>query len=157
MITGRRPLVGPLLVALVWYANFYTAYMATIGAGLLVLCRLTVLSRGRMASALAAVRLVWTFALGILLSAPLLLPVWGANRLAQPSGSISLTRADVFTTLPADPGDVVSRLLPATEGVGLSPGLYVTTPVVLLALMLPWNRQLPIRLRAVYSAHCSSS
>lgn len=37
---GRRPLLGPLVVAVCWVANFYTAYMATIGAALVLLVRL---------------------------------------------------------------------------------------------------------------------
>lgn len=37
---GRRRLLGVLVVALAWIANFYTAYMATLGAGLFLLLRL---------------------------------------------------------------------------------------------------------------------
>ncbi|MBP2582603.1 hypothetical protein J3A78_003081 [Streptomyces sp. PvR006] len=37
---GRRPLLGPLVVAVCWVANFYTAYMATLGAALVLLVRL---------------------------------------------------------------------------------------------------------------------
>ncbi len=36
---GRRPVPAPLAVALVWTANFYTAYMATIGAALVLAAR----------------------------------------------------------------------------------------------------------------------
>ena len=39
-LTDRRPVLGPLVVALAWTANFYTAYMATIGAALVLLLRL---------------------------------------------------------------------------------------------------------------------
>ena len=39
---GRRPVLGPAVVALVWIANFYTAYMATLGAALVLLVRLAV-------------------------------------------------------------------------------------------------------------------
>ncbi|MFT2016701.1 YfhO family protein [Streptomyces sp. 796.1] len=39
-LAGRRMVAGPLLVALVWVANFYTAYMATIGAALILIARL---------------------------------------------------------------------------------------------------------------------
>ncbi len=151
-IRSQRVVLAPLLVALPWYANFYTAYMATIGAGLLVLCRLLVLGWSRRDTARAAVRVAWTFGLGVLLSAPLLVPVWAANNLAQPSGSADLERADLTRFLGASPGDTLSRLLPATEGVGLTPGLFVTTPVLLLALTLPWNRRLPARARVLYPA-----
>ncbi len=152
-ITSQRAVLAPLLVALPWYANFYTAYMATIGAGLLVLCRLLVLGWNRRDTLRAAVRVAWTFGLGVLLSAPLLVPVWAANNLAQPSGSADLTRADLLRTLDASPGDTLARLLPATEGVGLTPGLFVTTPVLLLALTLPWNRRLTSRARDPVPRH----
>ncbi|WP_240982041.1 MULTISPECIES: YfhO family protein [unclassified Streptomyces] len=38
--TGRRPVLGPLVVAVAWIANFYTAYMATLGAALFLAVRL---------------------------------------------------------------------------------------------------------------------
>ncbi|MFJ8298929.1 YfhO family protein [Streptomyces sp. NPDC094447] len=38
---GVRPVLGPLAVAVCWVANFYTAYMATIGAALVLAVRLT--------------------------------------------------------------------------------------------------------------------
>ncbi|MFJ7068336.1 YfhO family protein [Streptomyces sp. NPDC101115] len=37
---GRRPVLGPLVVAVAWFANFYTAYMATIGAAVVLVVRL---------------------------------------------------------------------------------------------------------------------
>ncbi|MFD7980687.1 YfhO family protein [Streptomyces sp. NPDC059071] len=37
---GRRPVLGPLVVAVAWFANFYTAYMATIGAAVVLVLRL---------------------------------------------------------------------------------------------------------------------
>ncbi|MEK9520391.1 YfhO family protein [Streptomyces venezuelae] len=37
---GSRPVLGPLVVAVCWVANFYTAYMATIGAALVLAVRL---------------------------------------------------------------------------------------------------------------------
>ncbi|MFJ9809376.1 YfhO family protein [Streptomyces sp. NPDC101158] len=37
---GRRPVLGPLVVAVAWFANFYTAYMATIGAAVVLAVRL---------------------------------------------------------------------------------------------------------------------
>ncbi|MFJ5079691.1 YfhO family protein [Streptomyces sp. NPDC088553] len=42
---GRRPLLGPLVVAVCWVANFYTAYMATIGAALVLAVRLLAVRR----------------------------------------------------------------------------------------------------------------
>ncbi|MET9537574.1 YfhO family protein [Streptomyces sp. NPDC006553] len=48
---GRRPLLGPLVVAVCWVANFYTAYMATIGAALVLVVRLLAVRLGTAGSA----------------------------------------------------------------------------------------------------------
>src|SRR5690349_371881 len=40
--TGRRPVAAVLLVTLAWVSNFYTAYMATLGAALVLVVRLLV-------------------------------------------------------------------------------------------------------------------
>ena len=141
-VSGRRPLLGPMLVAVVWWANFYTAYMATIGAGLLVLVRLAALSPGWRGWLPALARLVSTAVLGVLLAAPLLVPTYLSNTLAQPSVGEA--------GLPAGWSQVLSRLLPATQGVGVSPGFFVTTAVLLLAATLPWHRRVPGRVRLAY-------
>ncbi|WP_019886408.1 YfhO family protein [Streptomyces purpureus] len=44
--TARRPVLGPLVVALAWIANFYTAYMATIGAAIVLAVRLLTTEEG---------------------------------------------------------------------------------------------------------------
>ncbi|WP_315970983.1 YfhO family protein [Streptomyces buecherae] len=41
-LARRRTITGALLVAVAWMANFYTAYMATIGAALFVIARLVI-------------------------------------------------------------------------------------------------------------------
>nr|WP_312866931.1 YfhO family protein [Streptomyces zagrosensis] len=41
-LARRRLVLGTLLVAVVWMANFYTAYMATIGAALILITRLLI-------------------------------------------------------------------------------------------------------------------
>lgn len=138
-----RPLLGPALVALVWASNFYTAYMATIGAAAFLLARLVALAPGWRHAVLTVARLAWTVAAGVLLAAPLLVPVLRANQAAQPSVG--------QTPLTASLADAFARLLPGTEGVGVSPGFTVTTAVLLLAAMLPWSRHVPARARAAYS------
>ena len=149
-IRRRHPLLGPLLVALVWVANFYTAYMATIGAGLLLLTRLAELRLGWWASLAALARLVRAVGVGIALSAPLLVTVWRATSVAVPAGDAHAPWADLAAVLPADPPAVVARLLPATEGVGSTPGLFVTTPVALLAVAFLWTREVPRTTRLLY-------
>ncbi|MDT9702726.1 YfhO family protein, partial [Streptomyces sp. P17] len=83
------PLLGTLIVTLCWVGNFYTAYMATIGAALVLLLRLVIAHELRIR---VIVRAVVTVLLGIGLAAPVLVPVFlgsthaypGLNSLVQP-------------------------------------------------------------------------
>ncbi|MER8045352.1 YfhO family protein [Streptomyces sp. NPDC094032] len=116
---GRRPLLGTLVVAVCWTANFYTAYMATIGAALVLLVtapRWRVLLRGAV-----------TVLLGVALSAPLLLPIFLGTRYAYPGV--------VRDFAAADGSDLAARLMPATYGFA-TPALFVFTAVPVLAAAL---------------------
>lgn len=143
-MTGRRMLLSPLVVAVVWWANFYTAWMATLGAGLLLL------------GSIATSGVTWRRALGIILrfSRDVLLGVlgtgltliptlWAVSR-GQPSGT--------STPLEWSVADSLSRLLPVSEGVGATPGLFIGTMPLVFALTLPWLGQLSMRARWVPTA-----
>ncbi|MEU8761966.1 YfhO family protein [Streptomyces sp. NPDC048659] len=113
---GRRPLLGVLVVAVCWTANFYTAYMATLGAALVLLVAAPpwrVLLRGAA-----------TVLLGAGLTAPLLLPVFLGTRYAYPGV--------VRDFAAADGADLAARLLPATYSFS-TPALFVFTAVPVLA------------------------
>ncbi|MGA5196499.1 YfhO family protein [Streptomyces exfoliatus] len=143
--TGRRPLLGPLVVALAWTANFYTAYMATVGAAVVLVVRLltadeTAGARQRLLGALRAARAVL---IGVGLAAPLVVVVFLATRVADPTPET--------TFAPAAWTDLLARLLPATESVD-SPALFIGTPALALALTLPFHRAVPPRVRAGWSA-----
>ncbi|MFB7448851.1 YfhO family protein [Streptomyces sp. NPDC056194] len=143
--TARRPVLGPLVVALAWISNFYTAYMATLGAAVLLLVRLltaeeTASARQRLAGALRAARSVL---IGIGLAAPLVVVVFLATKVADP------TPETVFA--PAPWTDVLARFLPATASVA-SPALFIGTPALALALTLPFNRAVAPRVRAGWTA-----
>ncbi|MFJ4908086.1 YfhO family protein [Streptomyces sp. NPDC093249] len=139
--TARRPVLGPLVVALAWTANFYTAYMATLGAAVVLAVRLltaeeTATARQRLAGALRAARGVL---LGVGLAAPLVTVVFLATRAADPT--------PVTTFAPAPWTDLLARFLPATASVA-SPALFIGTPALALALTLPFNRSVAPRVRA---------
>ncbi|GAA3924851.1 YfhO family protein [Streptomyces gulbargensis] len=140
--TGRRPVLGPLVVALAWIANFYTAYMATVGAAAVLAVRLLTTDpdgpavRERLAGPLRAARSVL---IGIGLAAPLVTVVFLATRVADP------TPATTFA--PAAWTDLFARFLPATASVA-TPALFVGTPALLLALTLPFQRAVAPRVRA---------
>ncbi|WP_329457492.1 YfhO family protein [Streptomyces sp. NBC_01497] len=138
--TARRPVVGPLIVALAWIANFYTAYMATIGAALVLILRLLLdqdtTGRERVR---ALVRAAWRVVLGVALSAPVLLPVYLGTKHAFP-GSTAVFSPSPWT-------DVFARALPGTYSF-LSPAVFIGAGALLLVGGLAFDRAVPARERA---------
>ncbi|MFJ7947925.1 YfhO family protein [Streptomyces sp. NPDC096354] len=140
--SGHRRLLGTALVAVIWIANFYTAYMATIGAGLVLVAHLLTSDTTVRERCAALLRAALTTAFGIGLSAPLLFTIALGTRHAYPG----LVRE--FSPRPWT--DVLARMLPATYSTQ-DPGVYVGTAVLLLALCLPFNRAVPARVRLVWT------
>ncbi|WP_418959560.1 YfhO family protein [Streptomyces tritici] len=139
---ARRPVLGPLVVALAWLSNFYTAYMATLGAAVFLAVRLLTADEGarrRLAGLLRASRAVL---IGIGLAAPLVTVVFFATRVADPTPPTEFAAA-AWT-------DVLARLLPATSSVA-TPALYIGTAALALALTLPFHAAVPRRERAVWT------
>ncbi|MFD3566175.1 YfhO family protein [Streptomyces sp. NPDC058667] len=137
---GRRPLAGPLVVAVCWAANFYTAYMATLGAALVLLVRLATTESFRWRT---VGRAALTTGLGVGLAAPVLVPVLLGSRHAHPG----LVRE--FDPAPAT--DVLARLLPVTYSFA-TPAAFVCTAVLLLAGALLFRRDVPGRERTLWAA-----
>ncbi|WP_030865875.1 YfhO family protein [Streptomyces sp. NRRL F-2747] len=137
-LRGRRLAAAVLVVALCWTANFYTAYMATLGAALVLLVRV-VLTRGGVRERLTVlVRCAATTLLGIAVSAPVLLPLFLSSKQAYPGWT---RRFD-----PVSWPDLFARLLPATYSFS-SPALFVGTGTLLLVAALPFHGALPVRTR----------
>ncbi|MEU2427997.1 YfhO family protein [Streptomyces sp. NPDC007861] len=128
----RRPVLAVVVVAAAWTANFYTAYMATIGAALVLLLRLlldeeaTVRDRGR-----ALLRAAGATLLGTALAAPVLLPVLQGSKHAHPGWTRQFT--------PTGWTDVFARALPATYSF-FSPAVFLGTGALLLVAALPFHR-----------------
>jgi hypothetical protein len=142
---GRRPIWGVAVVALCWTANFYIAYMATIGAALVLVARLLTdqdRRTTRRERLLTVGRAALTTVLGIGLTAPLLLTIVKGTKLAYPG------RQEVFHPQPW--ADLLMRLLPGTYGFS-SPSTYVDTAALLLAFVLPFHRGVPGRSRVVWT------
>jgi Bacterial membrane protein YfhO len=140
---GRRPVVSVAVVALCWTANFYTAYMATIGATLVLVARLLTDTRSPTRDKLLAVgRAAVRAALGIGLTAPLLLTIVKGTDLAYP--------AAVRTFHPTPWSDLLVRLLPGTYGFS-TPSTYIDTGALLLVLILPFHTGVPRRTRVVWT------
>lgn len=139
-------LVTPFVVALLWTSHFYTVYMATIGAAIVVVARIlaydaSVSWRQRLTGGL---RCIVAVGIGIGLAAPFLVPTFRLVQAARPSPDA------VFQ--PVSAIDFLARLLPGSEGVGSTPGLAVGTVLLLLAVSLPFNRAVPGRERIVWTA-----
>ncbi|MEU9391371.1 YfhO family protein [Streptomyces sp. NPDC048324] len=135
----RRALLGVLVVALAWTANFYTAYMATLAAGLVLLLRLGLSGLPARRRLGTAGRAAATVVLGVGLAAPLVTVVWFGTRHAYPGRTVAFR--------PVSTPDLLARLLPTTYSFG-SPALYAGTAALLLALALPFHRAAPRRVRA---------
>jgi len=135
-------LLSVLVVAVFWVSNFYTAYMATIAAGIYLLARVLTTDLSWLLRLRVVVRHGISFVLGIALSAPILLPVFTANDVATPSPS------GIFHPSPLQL--FLSRLLPLSEGVGKTASLYVGTVALLLACTMPFNRYVALRTKLVW-------
>ncbi|WP_217550434.1 YfhO family protein [Streptomyces sp. GbtcB6] len=138
-MAGRRPLLGVTIVALAWIANFYTAYMATLGAALVLLLRLVLAELPWRRALAVAGRAAVTVGLGIGLAAPLVIVVYSGTKHAYPG------REGHFA--PVGTEDLLARLLPTTYSYS-SPALYVGVTALVLALALPFHRKVPVRVRA---------
>ncbi|MEU9375590.1 YfhO family protein [Streptomyces sp. NPDC048255] len=142
-LRGRRPVAGALVVALCWTANFYTAYMATLGAALVLLVRV-VLTREGAAERLRVVgRAAVATVLGIALAAPVLAPLFLSSGQAYP-GWVKEFR-------PVSWADLFARLLPGTYSFS-SPAVFVGTGTLLLLAALPFHRAVPARTRLYWAA-----
>ncbi|GAA3079715.1 YfhO family protein [Streptomyces roseofulvus] len=142
---GRRPVLGPLVVAVAWIANFYTAYMATLGAALFLAVRLCTADPADGAARPwpgALLRAVRAVVLGVGLAAPLVLVVFSGTKYADP------TPETVFA--PAGWTELLGRFLPATAEVN-TPALFIGTPALVLALSLPFNRAVAPRVRLAWT------
>ncbi|MGI5450135.1 YfhO family protein [Streptomyces sp. CA-243310] len=147
-LRGRRPGAAALVVALCWTANFYTAYMATLGAALVLVVRLAqdrdVVPGGRRGLGRARVlgRAATATVLGVALAAPVLAPLFLSSRQAYPGWSREFA--------PAATGDLLARLMPATYSFS-SPALFVGTGTLLLVAALPFHRVVPARARLCWT------
>ncbi|MEV7726797.1 YfhO family protein [Streptomyces sp. NPDC087917] len=137
-LRSRRPVLGVLVVAVSWTANFYTAYMATLGAALVLLLRVVLTREGTRERALVVGRAAVTTVLGIALAAPVLAPLFLSSKQAYPGWFREFS--------PVSWADLFARLMPATYSFN-SPAVFVGTGTLLLAAALPFHRAVPARTR----------
>ncbi|WUH93142.1 YfhO family protein [Streptomyces sp. NBC_00433] len=141
--TGRRPFLSIAVVALGWTANFYIAYMATIGSALVLIALLLMEPDATRRHWLTSIgRASRSMVLGIGLTAPLLLTIVKGTKLAYP-GTVQEFR-------PVAWADVFGRLLPGTYNFA-TPAVYLDTAALLLAFVLPFHPEVPRRTRLVWT------
>jgi hypothetical protein len=143
-LQGRRWVLGTLAVAAAWAGNFYTAAMATIGAGLVLLVRLLVTNepvRRRLAVLARAGGMV---AVGILLIAPVLLVCREAQKAAIHSPPISYRG-------PPPALDVLAQLLPGSKTQNAAPDVFVGVLALLLVAAYAVHHRVPPRERVAWS------
>ncbi|WP_275464449.1 YfhO family protein [Streptomyces noursei] len=143
-----RWVAGTLLVALAWAGNFYTAAMASLATGLVLVVRLLVddavaagPGRGRLR---AAGRAATMAAAGIALAAPVLTVTLRASRAAEPPPTA------VYRGAPPLP-DLFAQLLPGGHGAVPAPNVFVGVPALLLVAAFPWVRAVPPRVRIAWT------
>ncbi|MFJ3925470.1 YfhO family protein [Streptomyces sp. NPDC090022] len=137
-LRGRRPVLAPVVVALCWTANFYTAYMATLGVVLVLLVRVVLTREGVRARARVVARAARSAVLGVMLAAPVLVPLFLSSKQAYPGWTRQFA--------PVSWADFFARALPATYSFS-SPAVFVGTGTLLLAAALPLHRGVPARTR----------
>lgn len=138
----RRPVLGILAVFVLWWSNFYTAYMATVAAIFILVLILLADRADRRTWGWTAVRVTWRTMVGGLLAGALLIPV--------ALGASGVIYTDMANAGWYDPALYAARLFPLTEGVGLTPSLTFGTLPLLAAAALAVHPGLPRRIRTVW-------
>ncbi|WP_328299055.1 YfhO family protein [Streptomyces sp. NBC_00435] len=141
-LRARRPVAGAVVVALCWTANFYTAYMATLGAVLVLLVRVLLTREGVGPRVRVLARAALATVLGIALSAPVLVPLFLSSKQAYP-GWFKPFR-------PVGTQDLLARLLPATYSFS-TPALFIGTGTLLLVAALPFHQAVAGRARLAWA------
>ncbi|MFD7256377.1 YfhO family protein [Streptomyces sp. NPDC059874] len=143
-LTERRWVLGSLVVAFCWFANFYTAAMATMAAALVLLLRLLTAEvdwrvRGRVLWRAATMTVT-----GLLLAAPVILVCGLANAQAQPTDKYIVSVHTPFL-------NYLAMFMPGSLASPTAPNVFVGTLVLLLALALPFQSKVPARERLAWS------
>ncbi|WP_194793327.1 YfhO family protein [Raineyella fluvialis] len=138
--TGRHAVPSVLLIALLYWSNFYSAIMATIGAVYLTLVMALVdrLPPRRLGEQLG--RLAVRGLLGVGLTLPLVLPGVLAGTQAPP---LDMTYGPRNVPL----WRYLSKLFSLTELLDFSPGLAIGTLLLIAALAFFAHRRIPLRER----------
>lgn len=140
----RRWVTGSLLVTVCWAGNFYTAAMATIGMGLVLLVRVLLDGRPMTERLRVVARAASMTGAGILLAAPVLTVSLRASKLSQPA-------PEAVYQGPPHPLDYLAHLIPGGL-VGRAPHISVGMLALLLVAAYPFIGRAPRRERIAWLA-----
>ena len=129
------------IVALAWWSNYYTAYMASVGAALLLILSLLAAPNSLTQVFRSIVRFAVRGVLGVAVSAAMLLPIFRAIQVGAPGSTRSYE-------IPLD--GFVFRLLPGTADLGVTPGFSLLSVALILGFTFPFSRHLSGRWRLTY-------
>jgi Bacterial membrane protein YfhO len=139
----QRWVLGTLIVAAAWVGNFYTAAMATIATGLVLVVRL-LLSDAPLSDRLRVILRAGSMVLiGVLLAAPVLTVCLLASRSAQPPPQV---------TYPGPPPllDIAAQFLPAGRSPHARPDVSIGLFGLLLVAAFPFHRSVRLKERLVW-------
>ncbi|MEV8535163.1 YfhO family protein [Streptomyces sp. NPDC051211] len=143
-LTGRRWVLGSLAVALCWFANFYTAAMATIAAALVLSLRLLLADTDWRTRGRVLWRAGTMTGTGLLLAAPAVLVCGLANAQSQPTDRFVVSVA-------TEPLTYLAMLLPGTLPKYPAPNVFAGILALLLVLTLPFQSKVRVKERAGWS------
>ncbi|MER5932313.1 YfhO family protein [Streptomyces sp. NPDC002054] len=144
-LTGRRWVLGSLAVALCWFANFYTAAMATIGVALILVLRLLLADTDWRARGRVLWRAATMTGTGLLLAAPVVLVAGLANAQSQPTDRF-------VVSVDTEPLTYLSMFLPGTLPKYPAPNVFAGVLALLLVLALPFQSKVRVRERVGWLA-----
>lgn len=141
--TGRHPVLSVLVVAVFWWANFYSAMMATVGAVVLTGV-MAVVDRVPLRDFLQQVlRFGVRGGLGVALTLPVVLPGVWAGLNAPP---LDLTYGPDNVPL----ATYVTRLFTFSELADYSPGISIGTILLVAAIAFFVHPDIPVRERVTF-------
>lgn len=138
-VEGRSFLSGVVIIALAWWSNYYTAYMASLGAGLFLVYYLVISRRSWRDSSRAIALFLLQGLLGVLCSAFAWLPTY-----RQVMNGIDQEGA---TALWPDLFPFLGHLLPWTQSLSASPSFAVTSVALILASASIFSSKIQRRIR----------
>lgn len=142
-VAGRRFVVGTLVVTLTWWSNYYSAYMASLGAVIILVITLIAEGHGPKRWARAIATFALQGALGVGLTFVLLWPTY-----REVGYGVQLKGAEP-AWVPFD--RLVGHLMGWAEGVTLAPSFAVGPLGLVLAVALVGQREHRLRLRLAWA------